>query len=246
MSISQAIGSATNFVNGINPAGSNNIQDALAGIDEAVQGNGGGVNRLLSTSSSLLDNPDQAIADLGAITRNMAELTTIVRANRDPIRQIVEAMPVTGPDLVAAVVGSSDIAHGLGELVTLVDDLEVELGTEIQLLLDTVSDTVRIISPHYKWVADVLNPIPRFVGGLGGEPAGAPAGALAKHINDYLFYLIRWRPPLFRIERPGLNGLALCGAINTSMPGSCADVAGKPYAVDVALLQYVLAEANRR
>jgi phospholipid/cholesterol/gamma-HCH transport system substrate-binding protein len=34
--------------------------------------------------------------------------------------------------------------------------------------------------------------------------------------------------------------------MNASAPGSCADVGGRPYAVDVALLQYVLTEAQRR
>lgn len=246
MSISQVIGSATEFVNGISPAGSTNIKDALSSIDQTVNGNGPDINKLLTTSSKLLDNPDQAIADLGAITRNMAELTSMVRTNRTAIKQIVQDMPVTGPDVARALVGGSNIGHGLGELITLVNDLELELGPEIQLLLDTVGDTVRIFSPHYKWVADALNPIPRFIGGLGGEAPGATAGALAKHINNHLFYLIRWRPPLFRIERPSLNGLALCGRMNATMPGSCADVAGKPYAVDVALLQYVLTEASHR
>ena len=81
LSISQVIGSATNFVNGINPDGSTNIKDALRGIDEAVKGNGAGLNRLLTTSSSLLDNPDQAIADIGSIVRNVAQLTAMLKAS---------------------------------------------------------------------------------------------------------------------------------------------------------------------
>ncbi len=34
--------------------------------------------------------------------------------------------------------------------------------------------------------------------------------------------------------------------MNASMPGSCANVKGTPYAVDVALLQYVLTQAAQR
>ena len=41
------------------------------------------------------------------------------------------------------------------------------------------------------------------------------------------------------------DGLLLCGQMNARVPGSCADIAGTPYAVDVALLQYVLMEASR-
>jgi phospholipid/cholesterol/gamma-HCH transport system substrate-binding protein len=110
--------------------------------------------------------------------------------------------------------------------------------------LDEISEELRIWSPHYKWVADALNPLPRFISGLNGEPPGATAGGLAKHINNHVFDLLTWRPPLYRIPTP--NGLVTCGNMNASMPGSCADVGGRPYAVDVALLQYVLTQAARQ
>jgi phospholipid/cholesterol/gamma-HCH transport system substrate-binding protein len=243
-SISRVIGSATNFVNAINPGGSTNIKDALKGIDQAVKGNGQRANELLTRSSALLDNPDQATAELGAITRNMAELTSMIRANRGPLKQIVQDMPDTTPDIVAAVQGARDLTHPLPELILLADDLELKLGPEIQLALDEISEELRIWSPHYKWVADALNPLPRFISGLNGEPPGATAGGLAKHINNHVFDLLTWRPPLYRIPTP--NGLVTCGNMNASMPGSCADVGGRPYAVDVALLQYVLTQAARQ
>ena len=112
-SISRVIGSATDFVNAINPGGSTNIKDALKGIDQAVQGNGQRANELLIRSSALLDNPDQATAELGAITRNMAELTSMIRANRGPLKKIVQDMPDTTPDIVAAVDGAKDLTHPL-------------------------------------------------------------------------------------------------------------------------------------
>ncbi|WP_319449711.1 MULTISPECIES: MlaD family protein [unclassified Mycobacterium] len=244
MSISKVIGSATNFVNGLSPDGSANIKDALRGIDEAVKGNGAPLNQLISTSAALLDNPDQTIADLGALTRNMAELTAMLKANREPAKQILQDMPVTGPDLASALEGGADLSKPLPELVQLVNDLELQLGPEVQLALDTVSDALRHLSPHYKGIANMLNPLPRFISGLAGEPADATAGALAKHLNNHLFNLLPWRPPLFRIRTP--NGLVTCGVMNAAMPGSCADVAGQPYAVDVALLQYVLTVAAQR
>jgi phospholipid/cholesterol/gamma-HCH transport system substrate-binding protein len=245
LSISQAIGSATRFVNGISPAGSTNLQDALHGIDEAFKGNGVNVNKLLTTSSQLLDNPDQTVADLGAITRNMAELTSMLKAQRDPLKQIIQAAPITTPDLLKALDGAANLVHPLAEIFQAINDIELRLGPEIQLTLDEVSDLLRVFSPHYKGLADMLNPLPRFISGLAFEPPGASAGALAKHINDHVFYLIRWRPPLFRIPTE-INGLIACGKMNASLPGSCTDVGGKPYAVDVALLQYVLTEAQRR
>jgi len=244
MSISQVIGSATDFVNAITPEQSTNLQDALRGVDQAVSGNGQGLNELITRSSGLLDNPDQAIAELGAITRNMAELTSVLRDNRQSLKTIVNALPVTGEDVTKAAAGAANLAHPLPEIIQLVNDLELQLGPEVQLALDTTADTLRVLSPHYKGLANLLNPLPRFISGLNNEPADATAGGLAKHLNDRIFAVLPYRPPLFRIPAP--NGLLACGIVNASMPGSCADVGGRPYMVDVALLQYVLAEAARR
>jgi phospholipid/cholesterol/gamma-HCH transport system substrate-binding protein len=241
LSISQVIGSATTFVNAITPDGSTNIKDSLAGMDQAMKGNGQGANDLLTRSSALLDNPDQTINDLGEITRNMAELTSTLRANRATLKEIVQDMPLTGPSIVKAAAGADNLSHPLPELIQAVNDLELQLGPDLQLALDTVTESVRILSPHYKGIADLLNPLPRFISGLNGEPPGADAGALAKRLNNHVFDLLTWRPPLFRIPTP--NGLLACGMMNASMPGSCADVGGMPYAVDTALLQYVLSQA---
>jgi ABC-type transporter Mla subunit MlaD len=232
LSLSQVIGSATNFVNGINPQGSTNLQDALRGVDEAVNGNGAGLNKLLRTSSSLLDNPDRGISDIASIVRNLVQLSETLRANRTRAKQILLDMPETNPYLVNAVrgtMGLTDVAH---ELIRLVDDIERSLGDDIQTGLDTFGDALRHLSPHYKGIANILNPVPRFI------------NTLSYYVNNHQFDLIAWSPPLFRIQTP--DGLALCGSMNASMPGSCADVNGQPHAVDVALLQYVLTEAQRR
>lgn len=232
MSISQVIGSATNFVNGLNPDGSTNIKDALRGIDEAVKGNGAGLNRLLTNSSSLLDDPDQGIANLDSIVRNTAQLTATLKASRPPLKQILQDMSETGPSLVNAIRGTDGLLSILSMLVRAVAELETTLGDDIQLGLDTVGDTLRHFSPHYKGLANILNPFPRFI------------NTISYYVNNHQFDFLAWSPPMFRIRTP--NGLALCGEMNASMPGSCADVNGQPHAVDVALLQYVLTEAQRR
>lgn len=232
LSLSQVIGSATNFVNGINPQGSTNIDDALRGVDQAISGNGAGLNKLLTMSSSLLDNPDRAVSDIGSIVRNMTQLSTMLRQNRTPAKQILLDMPTTTPHLVNALRGTMGLTDVAGELIRLVDDIERTLGDDVQTALDTVGDGLRHLSPHYKGVANILNPVPRFI------------NTLSYYANNHQFDLISWSPPLFRIRTP--DGLALCGAMNASMPGSCADVNGQPHAVDVALLQYVLTEAQRR
>jgi phospholipid/cholesterol/gamma-HCH transport system substrate-binding protein len=232
MSISQVIGSATNFVNGINRDGSTNIKDALRGVDEAAKGNGPSLNRLLTTSSSLLDNPDRAIADMGSIVRNIARLTDMLKATRPPLKKILVDMPHTNPQLVNAIRGTLGLTNPLVDLPLLVDDLETELGDDIQLGLDSFGDAVRHLSPHYKGLANILNPFPRFI------------NTMSYYVNNHQFDFLAWSPPLFRIRTP--DGLALCGRMNASIPGSCADVNGQPHAVDIALLQYVLTEAQRR
>ncbi len=243
LSIAKTIGSATDFVNAINPDGSTNVADAMRGLDEAMSGQGPNANQLLTRASGLLDDPDQTISEMGQITRNVAQLTSMLRDNREPLKQILTDLPVTGPAVVRVANGADDLMRPLPEVIQLVNDLELELGPELQTALYSAGELARISSPHYKAIANVLNPLPRFISGINGEPPGASEGALAKHLNNHLFNLLPWRPPLFRIPTP--DGLFACGAMNASAPGSCADVAGQPYAVDVALLQYVLTEAQR-
>ena len=232
LSISQVIGSATNFVNGINPDGSANIKDALLGVDQALHGNGASLNKLLRTSSSLLDSPDQAIADMGAIVRNLTQLTAMVKDSRAPLKEILLDMPVTQDYVVRATTGVTGLPPSVQPLILLVEDLEVVLGDDIQVALDTVADALRHLSPHYKGIANLLNPVPRFI------------NTFSYYLNNHQFDLLAWSPPVFRVRTP--DGLALCGAMNAAYHGSCADVNGTPYAVDVSLLQYVLMEASRR
>lgn len=244
LSIAQIIGSATDFVNAVNPEGSTNIADSLRGIDQAMSGQGDRLNQLMSRSSRLLDNPDQAIAQMGEITRNVAELTSMLRDNRGDIKTIVTDLPSVAPNALKSLQGAYEFDAPVADLMTAVNDIEIELGPEIQSVLDATGETMRIASPHYKGIANMLNPLPRWISGINGELPGATEGGFAKHANNHPFIVLPYRPPLFRIPTP--NGLLACGAMNASAPGSCADVGGRPYAVDVALLQYVLTEAQRR
>jgi hypothetical protein len=141
-------------------------------------------------------------------------------------------MPETGPDLVNAIRGTSNLTSSLGELVIVAADLETNLGDQIQVALDFVADLLRHLSPHYKGLSNILNPFPRFI------------NTISTYVNNHQFDLLAWSPPVFRVRTP--DGLGLCGSMNASYPGSCADVNGVPHAVDVALLQYVLTEAQHR
>jgi virulence factor Mce-like protein len=229
-SLSQVIGSANTFVSGITPERSTNIQAALAQVDQAAHGNGGGINQILTTSSRLLDNPDQPISDIGSIVGNLSTLTSTLVDMRDPLKEILNDSVTTTPYLHDAIVGSQNLAEPLPPIITMVSDLEIHAGDELQLTLDTVSDAVRIFTPHARGLASLLGGVPFLI------------NTADNHFNNKQFDLF-YRPPLYRIRTP--DGVATCNLMNFSMPGSCANVAGQPYAVDVNLLQYVFMEANK-
>lgn len=230
--LSEVIGSATDFINSINPNGSTNIGDVVREFDQAIHNNGAGINQLLTRSSALLDSPDQAINDIGSIITNAAHLTSVLKEIRGPLKEILYDAVKTTPDVDVAVVGGGRTVTGVSWVARLVTDLEVNLGQETQFTLDALGVSLRKLSAHAPRLSNLLNPVPWWV------------NTLANHFNYRPFSPIRYRPPLYRIRTP--DGVALCNIMNASMPGSCANVQGQPYAVDVALLQYVLAQAAKR
>jgi virulence factor Mce-like protein len=231
-SLSEVIGSATKFINSINPAESNNIGDVLHELDQAVGNNGAGLNRMLTAASSVLDSPDQAVSDIGSIIVNLAQLTSVIKQISGPLKELLLGAQKTTADLRLVSEGSAEIERGFPPLLTMVTDLERNLGGEIQFTLDTVGVSVRKTSAHAPRLANLLNPVPWWI------------NTLANHYNNRPVGTIRIRPPLYRIRTP--DGVALCNSMNASLAGSCAVVQGQPYAVDVALLQYVLTEAAKR
>jgi len=231
-SLSEVIGSSTNFINAINPAGSDNIGRLVAGVDQAVQNQGPNANKLLTTTSSVLDSPDQAIGDLGSISANLTQLTTMLVDINPTLKGVFDdgAASVTR-EVADSLKGSTDTFVGLRPIIEAASAIERELGPQIQQLLDAVSVMLRKISPRSPYYASLLNVTPRVLNGL------------INLANNHDFTL-HYRPPTYRLRSP--DGVAQCNIMNASMPGSCANVKGTPYAVDVALLQYVLTEAANR
>ena len=229
-SLSEIIGSANTFITGISPESSSNIGDVIKQLDQATANNGPGINKILTTSSRILNSPDAAISDMSSIVTNLGSVTDTLVNLRDPIKEILNDAATTTPDLVTAIDGARQMAEPLPEVITAISDLEIHAGDEIQLTLDTVSDTVRIMSPHAEGLASLLDPLPRWINGA------------ANHINNRQF-IMSFRPPLYRVRSP--DGPLVCAVMNASMPGSCANVAGQPYGVDINLLQYVFLNANR-
>jgi len=229
-SLSQVIGSATDFINSINPQGSKNVGDVVSELDRAVHNNGPGINQLLTNSSAVLDSPDQVVGDIGSVMTNLAALTSTLTDIREPLKEVLlDARRTTG-DIDTTLYEGKLVFLGTVPFEVLMSDLETNLGDETQLTLDTVGATLRKTTPHANRLANLLNPVPWWI------------NTLANHFNNDQFS-ISYRPPLYRIRTP--DGFALCGIMNAQVPGSCANVAGQSYAVDVALLQYVFARAGR-
>lgn len=230
-SLSELIGSATNLVNSITPDGSSNFGDVISGIDQAIHNNGPGINQLMTTASSVLHSPDQTVNAIGSIVTNLAQITSLLRELRDPLKQALLNLHTTLPNIVQGTAGGSAVLGGTFVLVKALSDIEQNLGDTIQFTLDETSFSLRKASAHAPALADLLNPVPSWI------------NIVANHVNNRELDFIRYRPPLYRIRTP--DGVALCNIMNASMPGSCANVQGAPYAVDVALLQYVLSQARR-
>jgi phospholipid/cholesterol/gamma-HCH transport system substrate-binding protein len=238
-SLSEIIGSADVFLKSINPTGSTNIGDTVLGLDRLAHNNGARAGQLVTTTSALLDNPDQSISDIGSIIENLAQLTDSLKDMRGPMKEVLLDAVGTTPDIersldgAARLAGTTDIGN-LGPLIEAVAVTERRLGDETQLTLDSVSGVLRKLSPHANAFAALLDPVPSWI------------NIAANHYNahQFSFFNIAYRPPMFRVQTH--DGLAVCGAMNAAMPGSCADVNGQPYAVDVALLQYVLLQASHR
>jgi phospholipid/cholesterol/gamma-HCH transport system substrate-binding protein len=229
-SLSEVIGSATNFVNSINPSGSNNVGGVVRGLDEATRNTGPRINQLLTRSSQVLDSPDQAIGDVGSIVSNLAQLTSTVADVSGPLKEALLAAQQTTPDVVTSLTGSYNIIHTTVLFIGLVSDLERDLGGETQQTLDSLATAIRKASQHAPWIANLLNPVPWWI------------NTLANHVNNRQFS-IRYRPPLYRIRTP--DGLLQCGMMNAAAPGSCSDVAGMPYSIDADLLRYIMMQASR-
>ncbi|MGV0735031.1 MlaD family protein [Mycobacterium syngnathidarum] len=231
-SLSQIIGSASAFVDSISNQSSSNIEKSIAGLDQLANGQGGNINELVTRTSALVDNPDGTISDLGMIVSNSVKLTALLREMREPLKSALMTANLTTPHLNMALIGLRKFLGPLAPIILAVTDLEVRAGDLVQTTVDTVGVALGKLSPHANTIAHLLDPIPWWI------------NAFMNHANNHEFNFLSYRPIMYRI--PTHDGLALCGVINSSAPGSCADVGGQPYAVDVNLLQYVFSEAARQ
>lgn len=230
--LSEVIGASTNFLKSINPERSANVRELVKGVDLAARRQGPGINKLLTTTSSVLDSPDQAVGDMASIVRNLGQLTATLNDLNPTTRQVFDdAATSVGRELTETFMGADDAFEGIVNIILAAQGIEKELGPQVQQLLDAVSVVLRKATPRAPYYASILNVAPRIINGL-------------VNLGNNHNFTLHYRMPTYRLRAPG--GIAQCNIMNASMPGSCANVKGTPYAVDVALLQYVLTEAAKR
>lgn len=232
-SLSQVVGSTANLINAISPDGSTNVADAVRGLDLAMRGTGPGFNQLMTNTAAVLDSPDQAISSIASVIKNLAQLTSFVRELSGPMKQILLDLQRTLPDIIRVVEPIGRQLFGTLYLFKMASDIEVTLGEPMQAAMDATAVALRKLSAHAPRLANLLNPVPWWI------------DTAANYLNTHAArHVIRYRPPMYRIRTP--DGVGMCNIMNASAPGSCANVQGTPYAVDVALLQYVLTQAANR
>ena len=232
-SLSQVVGSTAKLINSISPDGSTNVADAVRGLDQAMHDTGPRFNQLMTNMSAVLDSPDQAISSMASVVINLAQLTSFVRELSGPLKEILLDLQRTLPNIIRVVKPVGQQLFGTLYLFKMASDIEVTLGEPMQATMDATALALRKLSAHAPRLANLLNPIPWWI------------NTAANYFNAHAArHVIRYRPPMYRIRTP--DGVAMCNIMNASAPGSCANVQGTPYAVDIALLQYVLTEAANR
>jgi hypothetical protein len=180
----------------------------------------------------VFDSPDQAIGDMASITRNLGQLTGTLNDLNPTTQQVFDDLASSvGTELRETFHGSDDAFEGIVNVIAAAQGIEKELGPQVQQLLDAIAVVVRKATPRAPFYASLLNVAPRVINGL------------INLANNHDFTL-HYRPPTYRLRAP--DGVLQCNIMNASMPGSCANVKGTPYAVDVALLQYVLTQAANK
>ncbi|OJZ76083.1 mammalian cell entry protein [Mycobacterium paraffinicum] len=232
-SLSQVVASTTKLINSISPDGSTNVADTVRGLDQALHATGPRFNQLMTNMAAVLDSPDQAISSIASVIANLAQLTTFVRELSGPIKEILLDLQRTLPNIIRVVKPVGQQLFGTLYLFKMASDIEVTLGEPMQSTFDATSVALRKLSAHAPRLANLLNPVPWWI------------NTAANYLNAHAArHVIRYRPPMYRIRTP--DGVGMCNIMNARMPGSCANVQGTPYAVDVALLQYVLTQAANR
>lgn len=232
-SISQITGSVADFIESIAPDDGNaSVAAAVSGLNDALNNNGQHVNDLLSHSSEALADPDKMIADLTSIITSMAPLTSDATAQLPTIRKVFETLPTVLQSAADGLwPGGTNLIRGIGPLVAVLYDVQVNYGDDIWAGADSLADVIHIAATRSADITDLVSAVPSIAGLLRTQTADAGASAL------------RYNPPVVSVNTPDSN--ALCDLLNAQLANSCTSADGQIQVADVRLLDLFLAEGTR-
>ncbi|MFC8529927.1 MlaD family protein [Nocardia sp. NPDC057227] len=184
-SISEITGSAADFIDQLSPdTGQESFRTAIAGLAEALRGQGPNARAMMVHAAAAANSPDQLIADLGTIIADMAPLTDEALRNWQAVRSILDQMPAVvaaGIDLFPGVI---DVCVGVGWLVHILHDVHNSYGDLLwPLLRGPVTDAIHLAADRSGDLRGLVEAIP------------AVAALLRQQTGEDGAMLVAYQPP---------------------------------------------------
>ena len=177
-----------------------------------------------------LDSPDQAIGDIGSIIANLAQVTSMLVDLEPTLKQVLEDAAQIGREIATPLWGGATLR---GDHPDHRCRRAIEKGTRCGNSANARRG-VRCCEEGAGTRAVLCEPAER--GTSLDQWTHQPREQPRVHVPL----------PSASVPLRTPEGVFQCSYMNAAMPGSCANVKGTPYAVDVALLQYVLTQAANR
>ncbi|MFX0578483.1 MlaD family protein [Nocardia nepalensis] len=231
-SLSEITGSAADFIDRLTPDnGTRPVEGAVDGLAKALAGQGGDVNSLLRHAQQAMADPDRMVAAIGSIIASSAPLTGQTLAQWDLIRQLISQLPTTlGSAPTDLWPGVQGLLQGIAPLIAVINEIQTQYGGDIWPLADNLADLIHVAATRADDIRGVLAVIPS-VAEFMAKTTRNDSGA------------VQFRAPTLRVDLAG--GPAVCDAMNTVLPGSCANIDGRQQLSGRNLLDLVLAKENK-
>ncbi|MGQ4601584.1 MlaD family protein [Nocardia sp. R6R-6] len=233
-SISEIAGSAADFIDAMSPSdGKQSFQQAVAGFDDALRGNGPNVDALMRHAAAAMSAPDQLIADMGSSIRNMAPLTEEALQRWATIRSILDqASTAIRAAAYGLLPGLTDVANGLSWVVNVLYRIQRNYGDLIwPLMHGGVTDVIHLAATRSKDIAALLESIPSIAAVLRQQSDGA--GGLT----------MVYQPPT--VELDSAAAPQICDVLNSAIEGSCTPDGTSVKVAGLRLFDLVLAKGDR-
>lgn len=191
-SLSEIASSAADFINELSPNdGRQSLQNAVAGLAQALRGQGQDARTLMLHASAAATSPDQLTSDLGTIILNMAPLTDEALQRWSTIRPLLDQLPEAAAGGIDLWPGVVDTCVGVGWLVNVLHDIQTNYGDDIwPVVQGPVADAVHLAASHAKDLADLLDSLPSVAAMLRRQ--SRPDGDVS----------VVYRPPTVRVGTP--------------------------------------------